>query len=102
MLIMAVMVFVNVLVYVCMHPILWFLRVPQEVMEEMQQSVMNFGLSIAEEIIHLHGGKITAIERPSPAPPVLESRASSKRLNFSNILLICSCGIVFPRFSKVI
>ena len=39
-LIMAVMVFVNVLVYVCMHPILWFLRVPQEVMEEMQQSVM--------------------------------------------------------------
>lgn len=36
-LIMAVMVFVNVLVYVCMHPILWFLRVPQEVMEEMQQ-----------------------------------------------------------------
>lgn len=34
-LIMAVMVFVNVLVYVCMHPILWFLRVPQEVMEEM-------------------------------------------------------------------
>jgi len=43
-LIMAVMVFVNVLVYVCMHPILWFLRVPQEVMEEMQQSVMNFGI----------------------------------------------------------
>ena len=36
-LIMAVMVFVNVLVYVCMHPILWFLRVPQEVMEEMRQ-----------------------------------------------------------------
>ena len=43
-LIMAVMVFVNVLVYVCMHPILWFLRVPQEVMEEMQQSVMNLSL----------------------------------------------------------
>lgn len=37
MLIMAVMVFVNVLVYVCMHPILWFLRVPQEVMEGMRQ-----------------------------------------------------------------
>ena len=36
-LIMAVMVFVNVLVYVCMHPILWFLRVPQEVMEGMRQ-----------------------------------------------------------------
>ena len=28
---------VNVLVYVCMHPILWFLRVPQEVMEGMRQ-----------------------------------------------------------------
>lgn len=36
-LIMAVTVFVNVLVYVCMHPILWFLRVPQEVMEGMRQ-----------------------------------------------------------------
>ena len=41
-------------------------------------------------------GYQSAIERPSPAPPVLESRASSKRLNFSNILLSCSCGIVFP------
>ena len=30
------------------------------------------------------------------------NRASSNRLNFSNILLSCSCGIVFPRFSKVI
>ena len=36
-LIMAVTVLVNVLVYVCMHPILWFLRVPQEVMEGMRQ-----------------------------------------------------------------
>lgn len=51
-LIMAVMVFVNVLVYVCMHPILWFLRVPQEVMEEMQQSVMNFGILMVQGLVN--------------------------------------------------
>ena len=54
-LIMAVMVFVNVLVYVCMHPILWFLRVPQEVMEEMQQSVMNFGILMVQGLVNSFG-----------------------------------------------
>lgn len=51
-LIMAVMVFVNVLVYVCMHPILWFLRVPQEVMEGMRQSVMNFGILMVQGLVN--------------------------------------------------
>ena len=59
-LIMAVMVFVNVLVYVCMHPILWFLRVPQEVMEEMQQSVMNFGILMAQGLVNSFGATTMA------------------------------------------
>ena len=57
-LIMAVMVFVNVLVYVCMHPILWFLRVPQEVMEEMQQSVMNFGILMVQGLVNSFGAAV--------------------------------------------
>ena len=59
-LIMAVMVFVNVLVYVCMHPILWFLRVPQEVMEEMQQSVMNFGILMVQGLVNSFGATTMA------------------------------------------
>ena len=59
-LIMAVMVFVNVLVYVCMHPILWFLRVPQEVMEEMQQSVMNFGILMVHGLVNSFGATTMA------------------------------------------
>ena len=59
-LIMAVMVFVNVLVYVCMHPILWFLRVPQEVMEEMQQSVMNFGILMVQGLVNSYGVTVMA------------------------------------------
>ena len=59
-LIMAVMVFVNVLVYVCMHPILWFLRVPQEVMEEMQQSVMNFGILMVQGLVNSFGATVMA------------------------------------------
>ena len=57
---MAVMVFVNVLVYVCMHPILWFLRVPQEVMEEMQQSVMNFGILMVQGLVNSFGATTMA------------------------------------------
>lgn len=59
-LIVAVMVFVNVLVYVCMHPILWFLRVPQEVMEEMQQSVMNFGILMVQGLVNSFGATTMA------------------------------------------
>ena len=59
-LIMAVMVFVNVLVYVCMHPILWFLRVPQEVMEEMQLSVMNFGILMVQGLVNSFGATTMA------------------------------------------
>lgn len=59
-LIMAVMVFVNVLVYVCMHPILWFLRVPQEVMEGMQQSVMNFGILMVQGLVNSFGATTMA------------------------------------------
>lgn len=59
-LIMAVMVFVNVLVYVCMHPILWFLRVPQEVMEEMQQSVINFGILMVQGLVNSFGATTMA------------------------------------------
>ena len=59
-LIMAVTVFVNVLVYVCMHPILWFLRVPQEVMEEMQQSVMNFGILMVQGLVNSFGATTMA------------------------------------------
>ena len=59
-LIMAVMVFVNVLVYVCMHPILWFLRVPQEVMEGMRQSVMNFGILMVQGLVNSFGATVMA------------------------------------------
>lgn len=59
-LIMAVMVFVNVLVYVCMHPILWFLRVPQEVMEGMRQSVMNFGILMVQGLVNSFGATTMA------------------------------------------
>ena len=59
-LIMAVMVFVNVLVYVCMHPILWFLRVPQEVMEGMRQSVMNFGILMVQGLVNSYGVTVMA------------------------------------------
>lgn len=78
-LIMAVTVFVNVLVYVCMHPILWFLRVPQEVMEGMrqypvimkeiltlssltclQQSVMNFGILMVQGLVNSFGATTMA------------------------------------------
>lgn len=59
-LIMAVMVFDNVLVYVCMHPILWFLRVPQEVMEEMQQSVINFGILMVQGLVNSFGATTMA------------------------------------------
>lgn len=58
--IMAVMVFVNVLVYVCMHPILWFLRVPQEVMEGMRQSVMNFGILMVQGLVNSFGATTMA------------------------------------------
>lgn len=38
----------------------------------------------------------SAIDSPNPAPPVSERRASSKRLNFSNMPEICSGSIVRP------
>ena len=83
-LIMAVMVFVNVLVYVCMHPILWFLRVPQEVMEEMQQSVMNFGILMVQGLVNSFGATTMAA---FAAAVKIDTKPDSKE----------ACGYCFDR-----
>ena len=102
-LIMAVMVFVNVLVYVCMHPILWFLRVPQEVMEGMRQYlVIIYAGLLASSLYNFFACLLRALGN-STVPLVFLAVSSVLNIGLDLFFIIClHWGVFGAAFATVL